>query len=143
MKDRGAKGFIILEWLIIVIVGGIVLSGMFTLVALALRPITAFPNYSTGERTGVVVKFSRKGLWYKTWEGSMNLGAMTTDDSGVAVPTQFDFTVADGGLVPVIQGAASTGERVTLSYNQAFIRAYYQGDTDYFVTSVRKAELKR
>ena len=34
-------------------------------------------HYSEGTRSGVVQKFSKKGMFWSTWEGEMNLGYNT------------------------------------------------------------------
>lgn len=54
------------------------------------------PNYSDGERTGEMYKFARKGLIWKSWEGSMYLGGVHS--SGGKNPTlqldTFEFSIA-------------------------------------------------
>jgi hypothetical protein len=41
-------------------------------------------TYSEGSRTGYLIKFSRSGFVFKTYEGEMNLGGMNT--AGIPLP---------------------------------------------------------
>lgn len=74
-------------------------------------------GYSDGERVGVVVKFSHKGLIYKSWEGELNLGGTIASGNGV-VPSTWLFTVRDEKLLSKVQEALSSGKRVKCKYIQ-------------------------
>ena len=80
------------NWLL----GGIVLLlGLAVLYTWAVLSFT----YSDGERTGYILKFSRKGWVCKTWEGEMQLVAVPG-----AVPERFPFTVRDDKVAQQING---------------------------------------
>ena len=88
-------------------------------------------SYSTGDRAGVLQKFSRKGWICKTWEGEM---AMVTLPGTVA--EKFPFTVREDDLAKKL--SADIGKRVTVHYEQRkWIPTSCFGDTEYFVTSVQ------
>lgn len=55
-------------------------------------------NYSEGQRTGDVYKFSKKGLIYKSWEGEMYLGGYHSSggDSPTLVTDKFWFSIPEG-----------------------------------------------
>jgi hypothetical protein len=94
-------------------------------------------DYSNGERAGTVIKFSNKGLFCKTWEGTMNLGGMSQNDKGEVVPNTWDFTVRDDSpLIKPIKDALSSGQRTKVTYNQRAIVSPCQTDSGYFVTAV-------
>ena len=76
------------------------------------------PTYSSGERTGVIVKLSEKGLMFKSWEGQMNLGSASVDGGGMMVPTVWEFSSLDDAMAAQINEAARNGKRVTLKYRQ-------------------------
>lgn len=97
-------------------------------------------QYSDGERTGVVVKISKKGFFWKTWEGNMNTGAMSTDGEGVAVPVVWEFSVVDEGIVREIQEAAKGGERITLHYDQPIALPWRKGSSGYLVTGASRKQ---
>lgn len=90
--------------------------------------------YASGERTGVVVKLSKKGIIWKTWEGQMNVGSMSTDGNGLAVPAAWECSVTDESVVKQIQDAAKSGNRITLRYDQPLVMSWVRGSSGYLVT---------
>jgi hypothetical protein len=89
--------------------------------------------YSSGQRTGFVQKLSHKGLVCKTWEGEL---AMTTVPG--TAPQIFNFTVRDPNVVREIDQLS--GSQVVIDYDQHVgIPTSCFGETEYFVTRVRKA----
>ena len=105
------------------------------------------PHYSDGGRAGTVTKFSHKGWFYKTWEGSMNQGGMKTvtnsDGQESLVPNAFDFHVddKDKGIIADLEIARDTGRRVTIQYQQWGLRPPTI-DSSYVVTAVKFADGK-
>jgi len=95
---------------------------------------------STGERCGEIIKFSNKGVFFKTWEGEMILGGGSTN----AVNQTFCFSI-DGSrkrnenvedLVSKIQEALISGKRTRIKYVQEMKRAPWRSERHYFVQSV-------
>lgn len=97
-------------------------------------------GYSEGERTGVVVKFSNKGVFCKTWEGTMNLGGMATNSDGAVVPNVWNFTVTDESLVSAVQAAQRSGGRVTIKYSQWLVAPLCAMDSDYEAVGVARGD---
>jgi len=64
--------------------------------------------YSKGTRAGELIKFSNKGIFYKTWEGEISQG---------------------------ISGAHQ-GQYVKVEYIERFGTFSFWGDTKYFITKV-------
>lgn len=94
-------------------------------------------QYSDGERTGVVQKLSRKGIFVKTWEGEMAMSGTALDDQGRIVPNIFKFTIDQEDLVGPVKIAMVSGDRVTIKYHQKiYVLNSFHGDTRYFVRSV-------
>lgn len=99
-------------------------------------------GYSDGERTGIVSKFSRKGLVYKSWEGELNCGGLrqrtTTDGSGnpkiETVANVWAFHASDEHSAR-IQEAMRRNEAVTIRYRQWFHSPITQ-TSDYDVLEV-------
>jgi hypothetical protein len=88
--------------------------------------LTQFP-YSEGDRAGVVSKLSRKGYIIKTSEGELNVGAQ--GQVGNMSNNLWAFTIAGGD-------AMTSGNRVKLHYEQRYLKFFWMGDTEYFITKV-------
>ena len=92
-------------------------------------------TYSEGERTGVVTKFSHKGMAIKTWEGELNMGGF--DQGGVG--SSWKFSVGDPDVVEKVKEAQRAGGRWSLMYRQQNWVQSWKGAKDYFVTDVQQA----
>lgn len=95
--------------------------------------------YSEGERAGVVSKFSRKGFVFKTDEGELNVGAQ--GQVGNMANNLWAFTVDsdDPAMSKKLEDAMLTGRRLRLHYEQRYLKFFWMGDTEYFVTRVDEA----
>ncbi|PWK29363.1 hypothetical protein LV89_00203 [Arcicella aurantiaca] len=95
--------------------------------------------YSEGERAGVVSKFSRKGYIFKTDEGELNVGAQ--GQVGNMANNLWAFTVDsdDPAISKKLEDAMLTGRRLRLHYEQRYLKFFWMGDTEYFVTRVDEA----
>lgn len=101
--------------------------------------------YSSGERAGTISKFSERGYIFKTWEGQLMEGGYS-GDTGSLSPRFWDFSAKSGEVVEKVRKALSTGERVTLQFEEKFVKFPWNGDTKYILTDVvflGKPELKR
>ena len=87
-------------------------------------------TYSEGERTGVIAKFSSKGLMLKTYEGELFVGGNVTPN--------WEFSVSDPVVVEKIHEAQRSGGRWSLLYRQQLWRQSWKGNTTYFVYDVQR-----
>lgn len=118
--------------------GVIIIAILAAAIALALTKIVGISTvYSEGERTGVLTKLSKKGYIWKTWEGELNLGGMSDNGGGVAVPNVWMFTVVDDAVAQKMLPAATGAKRITLKYTEVWKASFAQGQTDYFITGIR------
>lgn len=92
-------------------------------------------GYSDGDRAGTVCKFSRKGVVWKSWEGELNLGGMSTDANGHMVVNVWQFTVVDPAMIAKVQSAVASGHRVRMHYRQWWNSPLWM-DSDYVITDV-------
>jgi hypothetical protein len=110
---------------------------IITAISIALLSACA-PNYSEGSRIGVVTKISKKGLIYKSWEGSLNQGGtktVATKDGSMVVPNAMDFNVSDPEVLKQILDVARSGATVELEYTEWAI-APPSIDNTYVITKV-------
>jgi len=112
-------------------------GGILVLLATTTALFVMYANYSSGLRAGVPVKFSRKGVIFKTYEGQLNVGGLTNSADG-AIPTTWDFTVrrSDEQVQEDMERAMTEGRRVKLHYDEKYLKLFWRGDTVYFVHEV-------
>jgi hypothetical protein len=113
------------------------IGALIVIIGLAILAFLLFSHKSEGYRVGVPMKISKKGVVFKTYEGEMNLGGLTSSAQG-AIPTTWEYTVrhsADSVLAK-IDNAIVRGERVKLYYREKFVTFPWWGDTKYFVFDV-------
>ncbi|MBB6003138.1 hypothetical protein [Arcicella rosea] len=118
---------------------GIITLGVLVLMFSFLMTKVA---YSVGDRAGVISKFSKKGVLFKTFEGELNEGAQ--GQMGNMVNRLWAFTVDsdDPAVVQRLEDAMLTGRRIKVHYEQRYMKFSWMGDTEYFVTEVEEAPLK-
>ncbi len=91
-------------------------------------------NYSNGERIGIITQFSHKGIFWKSWEGHLNV-----TQTGMNTANSFDFSIdndkQDEALVKTIDSAAIHGWKVKLVYHEVSGFNWFQnrGHTDHFI----------
>ena len=95
-------------------------------------------SYSKGERTGHIVKLEKKGLLFKTWEGSLDMSIFqgARPNKGNVENTLWTFTVSDDKIAQQIQDANMRGNRVILHYKEKYMKLFWIGDTKYIVIAV-------
>lgn len=89
-----------------------------------------FATYSEGVRAGELIKVSRKGVVFKTWEGEISQGI-----SGAQI---FSFSVLDSDAKVVEDLQNMQGQYVKVTYIERYKTFPWWGDSTYFVTQVEK-----
>ena len=87
-----------------------------------------FVTFSDGYRAGELIKISKRGLVFKTWEGRLS--------QGVSEEQQFNFSVQKGDKEVLEKLIEYQGERVKLTYIERFGTFFWLGDTKYYVKEV-------
>lgn len=107
------------------------------LMAIVMFTTSCTENYSNGERIGMITKFSKKGLIFDSWEGTLN-----TTQTGMNSAEPFEFSVDndinDPKVIATLDSAATEGWKVKVKYHQTFGKNWFKnrGETDHFVTEV-------
>ena len=91
------------------------------------------PTYSEGERTGMLIKHSKKGVIWKSWEGEIILNEFQIGKEGSNL---FSFSTQDDAVGKELE--AMVGKKVVIRYHQYLIGPIQQS-TSYTVESVREA----
>ncbi len=107
------------------------------LFGLGVLSFFVFGNYSEGEKAGTLVKISKKGVVFKTWEGELNTYMYVSDQAAASAPvtTLFTFSVLDRDVevIKKMETAIHNGHRITLYYKQKYFQFPWNGDTKYFI----------
>lgn len=107
------------------------------LLTVSVTLLSCTENYSTGERVGMITRFSQKGLIYPSWEGSLN-----TTQTGMNSAEPFEFSVdndrEDPKVIALLDSAATEGWKVKIRYHETMGKNWFRnrGMTDHFVTEV-------
>tara|TARA_B100000780_G_C21043453_1_gene418803 strand:- start:56 stop:484 length:429 start_codon:yes stop_codon:yes gene_type:complete len=118
----------ILVWLVIMLV--VLGAGTITFLY--------YGSYSTGVRAGTIIKLSKKGVVFKTWEGQLSVNTFGAVKSDNQLSEIFEFSVQKGqdSIYNVLQRASLSGERINLHYIERYAVLPWRGSTKYFVESV-------
>ena len=110
------------------------------LLGFALMAYFYFGTYSEGVRSGVVVKVSKKGVLFKTYEGQLNLLTFGASRSQNMIAETFDFSVPTNELdvIKILEEVSLSGERVSLHYVEKFMTFPWRGDTKYLIIKVER-----
>ena len=88
-------------------------------------------TYSEGNRAGTLIKFSKKGYIFKTYEGEINQIGLNADARTGLVNNIWDFSVLDNATAEKLSHLE--GKNVSLHYKQVNKNFVWQGETNYFV----------
>jgi hypothetical protein len=111
----------------------IALAIILVVVAL-LSSYFTFTCFSDGQRAGSIIKFSHKGMIFKTAEGEMMQRVLVAS----APQDTWKFSCNDPAVEAMINEAMIKGDPVVLHYCQKYYTFSWQGDTEYFITKVDK-----
>jgi hypothetical protein len=92
-------------------------------------------TYSSGNRYGLLQKFSHKGNLFKTYEGEMVLSSIRSNANVSLASEKFFFSVTKKNVADELMNAQ--GKFVTVHYKQKNGTLSWRGDTEYIVDSVQ------
>jgi len=93
-----------------------------------------FFTYSSGNRFGLLQKFSHKGTIFKTYEGELILSSVRSNNNVALASEKFYFSVADDGTAQKLMNMQ--GQNVTVHYKEKNGTLFWRGDSRYIVDSV-------
>jgi len=109
---------------------------ILSIIVLVVLLYVSFGHYGEGSIAGTLVKLTKKGILFSTYEGKLNTQMYVGDGasaSGVGL-NLWDFTVIkDDSLIAKLETAMLNGHRVKLDYKQRFFTLPWIGDTKYIV----------
>ena len=115
----------------LIIIGTLILGGILYLWVMSW-------TYSEGSRAGYLVKTSRKGVVFKTYEGQLNVGGFNDNNGSGIIGNIWEFSVLKRNFYDDLK--THEGQHVKLYYKQRYKAMPWQGKTDYFVYKVEPVE---
>ena len=107
---------------------------------LALTLASCKENYSQGEKVGNLIEFTKKGVVWETWEGSLHMRQTGMNTSGAPFYFSFDKDRNDqDSLIALMKQAQVEGWKLKIRYHEVwgFVNVLgNRGETDYFVDDV-------
>ena len=120
----------IIRWIVLIF---IVVVGLFIFFKFTF-------TYSDGYRAGLLQKFSRKGMIFKTYEGEMILSSIRSNNDLAIASEKFLFSVSDKNLAQKFNDLQ--GEYIVVHYHEKNGTLPWRGESKYIVDSVRVRESK-
>ncbi|MBK9013827.1 MAG: hypothetical protein IPM82_06935 [Saprospiraceae bacterium] len=95
--------------------------------------------YSDGYRDGTLIKFSRKGFIFKTYEGELNQGGIANPAPGTAMVNQiWKFSVKEEHVADKLNTLG--GKVVRLHYKEYVNNFFWEGETKYLVDGAEEVK---
>lgn len=115
-----------------------VLTGAILMTSLSGCYINTDPG--KGKKIGRIVKFSKQGMIYKTWEGELIRGGL--NDGTGSFGTSFHFTVEDSNMAEQAIYAFENQYEVIIDYRKEFIHSITrsEGSDAYFVEKITRVK---
>lgn len=107
-----------------------ILTAVIILSVISYFTFLYYATYSEGVRSGELIKFSHKGMVFKTWEGEISQGI-----SGAQI---FAFSVLDKDKTVISDLQEMEGQYVKVKYIERYKTFPWWGDTKYYIVEVKK-----
>jgi len=88
-------------------------------------------TYSSGNRAGILIRFSQKGYVFKTYEGELNQGGINPIPGNTIANNMWEFSVKDASIAAKLD--TLQGRKVRLHYKEKAKNFFWQGETNFFV----------
>ncbi|MBE0646149.1 MAG: hypothetical protein IH596_00025 [Bacteroidales bacterium] len=97
--------------------------------------------YDEGVRAGTVLRISKQGVIWKTYEGQLDLSSFGALKKVSPIAGTFDFSVepSNDSIVKLLEKVSLSGERVNLRYIKRYMTFPWRGKTKYFIEGVEQS----
>lgn len=114
------------------------------LVFVGFSALMYFGSYEEGVMAGKVIRISKKGFIFKTYEAKLGLETFGALKGTSPIAETFDFSVESSNkeVIKQLEEVALTGERINLHYKKRFMTFFWRGNTKYFATMVERSKQK-
>ena len=112
---------------------------ILVVILLAVMAFFYFGTYSEGIRSGSMIKVSKRGTIFKTYEGQLNVNAFGAVKGKGGLNESFEFSIPNNPeLFDKIDGLI--GQPVKLYYEEKYFLFPWLGETKYLVTKIELSE---
>lgn len=117
-----------------------ILVVVLVIIAVAVFSFYYWGIYDEGVRAGMVLRISKKGVLFKTYEGQLNLQTFGALKGPNPIMESFDFSVETSSVevLKELEEVSLSGERVNLHYVKRYATFPWRGETKYFITKVER-----
>lgn len=97
--------------------------------------------YDEGVRAGKVLRISKQGVLFKTYEGQLNMDSFGSLKGASPIAETFDFSVEKNreAIIKELEAVALSGERVNLHYVKRYAAFPWRGATKYYIVQVERS----
>jgi hypothetical protein len=126
------------------VVLGITKKILLTLTVILLITFSFFywGVYENGLMAGKVLRISKKGFVFKTYEGKLNLETFGALKGVSPIAESFDFSVeaSELELIKQLEDVSLSGERINLYFTKRYMVFPWRGETKYFATKLERSK---
>jgi len=114
----------------------------FLIVGVGIFSFYYWGVYEDGVMAGKVLRISKKGMLFKTYEGKINLETFGALKGASPIAESFDFSVekSETELLEDLKKVSLSGERVNLYFVKRYATFPWRGDTKYFAVRVERLD---
>ena len=107
-------------------------------------------EYIQGSRVGYIIKFVKRGLFWKVYQGEVNMGGVQNNALGGGAPNIWDFSLDNqrrrgeniDSLARTIFSSLSAGQPVIITYHAPFFTWPWRSSGRYLVQKVEPVSIK-
>ncbi len=126
------------------VVLGITKKILLTLTVILLITFSFFywGVYENGLMAGKVLRISKKGFVFKTYEGKLNLETFGALKGVSPIAESFDFSVeaSELELIKQLEDVSLSVERINLYFTKRYMVFPWRGETKYFATKLERSK---
>ncbi len=112
------------------------------IVFLAICAFSYWGTYEEGVMAGKILRISKKGVVFKTYEGKLSLESFGALKSVSPIAETFDFSVENNKkeVIKQLEEVALSGERINLHFVKRYMAFPWRGNTKYFAVQIERTK---
>ncbi|MDZ4844698.1 MAG: hypothetical protein SH857_04020 [Chitinophagales bacterium] len=118
-----------------------IVLGSLLLIGIAVLSFLYWGVYDEGVRAGKILRISKQGVVFKTYEGQLSMEAFGSLKGASPIAETFDFSVENSkeAIIKDLEAVALSGERVNLHYVKRYRAFPWRGASKYYIVQVERS----